>query len=84
MTSRNIVLTFGMAAALLASADQSYNAARESYGYGLRNLLDVVAAQKALAQARTEDISARTQLLLQVADLAFRTGDLLAVPKAGP
>lgn len=73
------------AAALLAAADQSYSAARESYGYGVRNLLDVVAAQKALAQARTEDVTARTQLLLQVADLAFRTGDLLAVPpKAGP
>jgi outer membrane protein len=74
------------AAALLTSADQSYSAARESYGYGVRNLLDVVAAQKALAQARTEDVTARTQLLLQVANLAFRTGDLLAVqpPKAGP
>lgn len=73
------------AAALLKAADESYSAARESYGYGVRNLLDVVAAQKALAQARTEDVTARTQLLLQVADLAFRTGDLLAVPpKAGP
>jgi outer membrane protein TolC len=74
------------AAALLISSDQSYTAARESYGYGVRNLLDVVAAQKALAQARTEDVTARTQLLLQVANLAFRTGDLLTVPppKAGP
>jgi outer membrane protein len=74
------------AAALLISSDQSYTAARESYGYGVRNLLDVVAAQKTLAQARTEDVTARTQLLLQVANLAFRTGDLLAVPppKAGP
>ncbi|HMD21390.1 MAG TPA: TolC family protein [Alloacidobacterium sp.] len=73
------------AAALLKSADESYSAARESYGYGVRNLLDVVSAQKTLAQARTEDITARTQLLLQVANLAFRTGDLLAVPpKTGP
>lgn len=74
------------ASALLASAQQSYDAARESYGYGVRSLLDVVAAQKALAQARTEDISARTQLLLQVADLAFRTGDLISTTpaKAGP
>ncbi len=63
------------AAALLISADQSYTAARESYGYGVRNLLDVVSAQKTLAQARTEDVTARTQLLLQVANLAFRTGD---------
>jgi outer membrane protein TolC len=74
------------AASLLIASDQSYTSARESYGYGVRNLLDVVAAQKALAQARTEDVTARTQLLLQVANLAFRTGDLLTVPppKVGP
>jgi len=74
------------AAALLDSAGQSYEAARESYGYGVRNLLDVVSAQKTLAQARTEDVTARTQLLLQVANLGFRTADLLSVPppKTGP
>ncbi|HEX3436904.1 MAG TPA: TolC family protein [Pseudacidobacterium sp.] len=74
------------AAALLVSADQSYAAARESYSYGVRNLLDVVAAQKALAQASSEDVSARAQLLLQSASLAFETGDLITVPppKAGP
>jgi outer membrane protein len=74
------------AAALLTSTEQSYEAAHESYGYGVRNLLDVVSAQKALAQARSEDILARAQLLLQVANLAFRTGDLtMAQPaKTGP
>jgi outer membrane protein len=74
------------AVALLAAADQSYTAARESYGYGVRSVLDVVAAQKALAQARTEDVATRSQLLLQVANLAFRTGDLLTVhpPRTGP
>lgn len=74
------------ARALLASAEQSYEAAAESYGYGVRNLLDVVSAQKALAQARSEDITARTELLSQIANLAFRTGDLISTnpPKAGP
>jgi outer membrane protein len=78
------------AAALLTASDQSYEAARASYGYGVRNLLDVVQAQKTLAQARSEEILARTQLLLQVADLAFRTGDLIQaqppkpVPATGP
>ena len=62
---------------LLTASDQSYEAARESYGYGVRSLLDVVSAQKALAQARSEDVFARTQLLLQVTNLTFRTGDLL-------
>jgi outer membrane protein len=74
------------AAALLTSSEQSYEAAHEAYGYGVRNLLDVVQAQKTLAQARSEDIYARAQLLLQVANIAFRTGDLTQVPpaKTGP
>ncbi|HEV2272946.1 MAG TPA: TolC family protein [Acidobacteriaceae bacterium] len=74
------------ASALLTASDQSYEAARESYGYGVRDLLDVVSAQRTLAQARSEDILARTQLLLQVANLAFRTGDLIQTqpPKVGP
>jgi outer membrane protein len=74
------------AAALLTASDQSYQAARDSYGYGVRNLLDVVSAQRTLAQARSEDIFVRTQLLLQVANLAFQTGDLIQLqpPKVGP
>ena len=69
------------AMALLASADQSYAAALESYKDGVRNLLDLVSSQKALAQARSEDIYTRTQLLSQLATFAFRTGDLV---KTGP
>ena len=65
------------ATALVKSADESYNAALEAYNYGVRNLLDVTAAQRALAQARTADISAQTQVLTTLADLAYRTGDLL-------
>lgn len=74
------------AEALLTATNQSYAAARESYQYGVRNLLDVVSAQKALAQASTEDIYTRTQLLIQLANLAFRTGDLIqtAPAKTGP
>jgi outer membrane protein len=63
------------AVALLEAANQSYNAALESYNYGLRNLLDVTAAQRSLAQARSADVFARTQVLTAVADLAFATGD---------
>ncbi|HEX4231524.1 MAG TPA: TolC family protein [Bryobacteraceae bacterium] len=65
------------AAALLASATESYNAALESYNYGVRSQIDVVSAQRTLAQARTADISARTALLTGMAALAFQTGDLL-------
>jgi outer membrane protein TolC len=65
------------AAALLSASQQSYDSAHEAYGYGVRSLLDVVSAQKALAQARSEDVFARTQLLLAVTNVAFRTGDLI-------
>lgn len=68
------------AIALLQSAEQSYDAALEAYKYGVRNLLDVTAAQQTLAQARSSDISARTQVLTSLAELAFRTGDLLNTP----
>jgi outer membrane protein len=63
------------ATALLEASSQSYDAALESYNYGLRNLLDVTAAQRTLAQARSADVFARTQVLSALADLAFRTGD---------
>ena len=68
------------AAALLVSSGEAYDAANESYSLGVRNIIDVIAAQKALAQARSEDVFARTQLLLQSATLAFRTGDLIQIP----
>jgi len=67
------------ATALLEAASQSYAAAVEAYGYGVRNLLDVTAAQRALAQARTADVAARTEVLDTLADLAFRTGDLMRI-----
>lgn len=65
------------AIALFQAAAQSYNAALESYNYGVRNLLDVTAAQRTLAQARSADVSAQTRVLTSLADLAFRTGDSL-------
>lgn len=72
------------AAALLTASQESYEAAHEAYGYGVRNLLDVVSAQKALAQARSEDIAARTELLLQATNLAFQTGDLIQTQHWSP
>jgi outer membrane protein len=63
------------AAALLNASDQAYNAALESYRYGVRNLVDVTVAQRTLAQARSADVLARTQVLSTLADLAFQTGD---------
>jgi outer membrane protein TolC len=67
------------ATALLAAATQSYAAALESYNYGVRSLLDVTAAQRVLAQARSTDVSAQTQVLTSLADLAFRVADSIQV-----
>jgi hypothetical protein len=44
----------------------------------------VVSAQKALAQARSEDVSARTQLLLTITNLAFQTADLIQTQHWSP
>jgi outer membrane protein len=63
------------ATSLLEAATQSYSAALESYNYGLRSMLDVTQAQRILAQARSSDVLARTQVLSALANLAFRTGD---------
>ncbi len=65
------------AEALFEAANQSYNAAIESYRYGVRNLLDVTEAQRTLARARSADVLARTQVLTALADLALETGDAI-------
>jgi outer membrane protein len=65
------------AAALLAAASESYDAALQSYNYGVRSQIDVVSAQRVLAAARSADVSARTQLLTAISALAFETADLL-------
>jgi outer membrane protein len=72
------------AIALLEAATQSYQAALESYNYGLRNLLDVTSAQQTLAQARSTDVLARTQVLASLAELAFRIGDSIQPRETKP
>ncbi len=66
------------ATALLTASSESYSAALESYKDGVRNFLDVLTAEDALAQARAIDVTARTQVLQTFTDLQFGTGDLLA------
>jgi outer membrane protein len=76
-TARTALRQQKAAAALLVAASESYDAALQSYNFGVRSQIDVVSAQRALAVARTADVSARTQLLTGIAALAFQTGDLL-------
>ncbi|HEX4022057.1 MAG TPA: TolC family protein [Acidobacteriaceae bacterium] len=76
-TARTALRQQKAAAALLTAATESYNAALQSYKYGVRSQIDVVSAQRTLAEARTADVTARTQLLNGMASLDFQTGDLL-------
>jgi len=65
------------AVALLESAITSYDASLEAYKYGVRTLVDVVTAQRQLAQARLSSVAARSELFLGAVDLEFVTGNLL-------
>ena len=62
---------------LLGAANESYNASLEAYKYGVKNLIDVVTAERQLAQARLSSVSSRSQLFLEAVDLEFVTGNLL-------
>jgi outer membrane protein len=65
------------AVALLESANASYSASLDAYKYGVKNLVDVVTAEKQLALARLSGVSACSELLLQAVNLEFVTGNLL-------
>ena len=60
---------------LLQAAEQSYSAATESFQAGVRTFIDVTTAQRELARARTAEATARVQVLIALADLAFRAAD---------
>lgn len=64
------------AESLLAASHKSYEAASESYHYGVRNVIDVTNAQRSLASARNTFVEARVRVLVNMAELAFQTGDL--------
>lgn len=61
---------------LLASAQQSYDVARGRYRAGVGTILDLLTAQAALANARSQEIQARSDWLLSLAQLAHDVGTL--------
>ena len=65
------------AVSLLESANSSYEASLEAYKYGVKNLVDVLTAERQLALARFSGVSARSQLFLEAVDIEFVTGNLL-------
>ncbi len=71
------------AVALLESANSSYSASLEAYKFGVKNLVDVLTAERQLAQARYSSVAARSQLFLEAVNLEFSTGNLLRpLPRA--
>ena len=74
---------------LLDSATQSYDVTLGRYKAGVGNILDTLAAQSTLEQARSERIRAWTDWYLSAARLSYATGALGAVgnpaaPSAAP
>lgn len=68
--------------ALLASAEESEHATSERYRAGVGSILDVLTSQSTLATARAEEVRARAQWLLSLAQLAHDTGALGPAPSS--
>ena len=62
---------------LLQAATTSYDASLDAYGYGVKNLIDLVNAETQLAEARLADVEARSAVLTSAANLGYATGNLL-------
>ena len=62
---------------LLLAATTSYEASLDAYGYGVKNLIDLVNAESQLAEARLADVEARSAVLTSAANLGYTTGNLL-------
>jgi len=64
------------ALALLAASQEAYDSTLESYrSAGLATVIDLLAAQRDLARARTTEIQIRAELLTDSAALTFAAGD---------
>lgn len=62
------------AQSFLASAQTSYDSSLDAFRYGVRSLVDVVQAEKQLAQARLAVVDANAQVALSAAALNFAVG----------
>jgi len=67
----------------LDSASESHDVALERYKAGVGSILELLRAQTALEDARAQDVQARTDWFLSLAELAYATGRLeVAKPPA--
>jgi outer membrane protein TolC len=61
----------------LTAAQTSYDSSLDAYKYGVRSLVDVVQAERQLAQARLAAVRSQAQLMQSAVELSYATGDLL-------
>lgn len=61
----------------LTSAQTSYDSSLDAFKYGVRSLVDVVQAERQLAQARLAAVRAQSQRLQSEVALSYATGQLL-------
>jgi outer membrane protein len=67
---------FSAARDLLSSAQQSAEVAQSRYRAGVGNIIDLLTAQSALESARAQEVQARADWFVAVAQLAHDTGSL--------
>jgi outer membrane protein len=65
-----------VAVALVDASEKSYQQTFEAYKNGLSNLVDLLAARRALSQAEYTQLDTRASVLESTAALAFASGDL--------
>jgi len=64
----------------LKAAELEFNIALTSYKAGTMTILDVLQAQSSLADARSKKANAEKNWFLSLADIAYATGSLCAIP----
>jgi outer membrane protein TolC len=62
------------AEALLQASQASYDSNYKSFGHGLMNIIDLLAAERDLAGAEYTVIQSRAEVLVAAAALAYATG----------
>jgi outer membrane protein len=72
------------AQSFLTAAQTSYDSSLDAYKFGVRSLVDVVQAERQLAQARLIEVRSRSQLMQSAVALSYATGALLERNAASP
>lgn len=73
------VVNFSYSEDFLSSSQQNYDVAKANYKHGTGTIIDLLTAQKNLAEARAQKIDARTLWLTSLANIAYTTGTIGSV-----